>query len=89
MNPNTITLPSEHLQAAGFVLQTELPSGTRYEAGQLYMRLAESGTVRLFLPYDCDQMEISSGNIYEPHIHYTGAIGDVHQLLGFIDVLIH
>jgi hypothetical protein len=73
------------LQQAGFILQTELPSGTGYTGGDLFMRLDHNGTVRVFLSNDSDQVEISSGSIYEPQVHYTGPVLDVAQLLRFIE----
>lgn len=67
------------------MLQTDLPSGTRYEDGHLYMRLDARGTVRIFLPRGSHHVEVSSGNIYDPQVHYTGPADDLNQLLRFID----
>ncbi|WP_279389049.1 hypothetical protein [Hymenobacter gummosus] len=39
MSPHSSTLTPEGLQQAGFIRQPELPSGTRYAQGDLYMRL--------------------------------------------------
>lgn len=88
MNPlerDNLTLTHRGLLHAGFTLESELPSGTRYESGDLYMRLGHSGTVRLYLPHGTDQIEISSGSIYHPIVHYTGPVLDVPQLLRFIE----
>ena len=88
MNPlerDNLTLTHTGLLQAGFTLESHLPSGTRYEAGELYMRLGLGGTVRLFLPHGSDQVEISSGSIYHPTVHYTGPVLDAEQLLRFIE----
>lgn len=85
MSPHLSTLTHEGLQRAGFILQPDLPSGTRYAQGELYMRLGLKGTVRVFLAHHTDQVEISSGSIYEPQVHYTGTVLDLAQLLRFIE----
>lgn len=85
MSPLSSALTPESLQQAGFILQPELPSGTRYTQGDLYMRLNFKGTVRVFLAHQTDQVEISSGSIYEPQVHYTGPVLDLAQLLRFIE----
>lgn len=70
------------LEQAGFLPAVGLPSGTTYEQGQLYVCLTPQGVLRLYLPTgEADLIELSSGNLYDPVIHYAGPITDTEQLV--------
>lgn len=69
------------LEQAGFLPAVGLPSGTTYEQGQLYVCLTPQGTLRLYMPEgEANVVEISSGNLYDPTIHYAGLVTDAEEL---------
>ncbi|MBC6609108.1 hypothetical protein H8B13_19980 [Hymenobacter sp. BT188] len=72
------------LEAAGFILADYLPSGTRYEQGELYVLFTPEKTVRLYLPEASDLVEIATGDLFAPDVHYQGPIQDVEELLRFV-----
>lgn len=72
------------LEAAGFIYADYLPPGTRYEQGDLYVLLTPAKTVRLYLPQASDLVEIATGDLFAPDVHYQGPIHDVEELLRFV-----
>jgi len=74
------------MEAAGFLPAVGLPSGTAYEHGQLYVCLTPQGTLRLYLPDgETDQVELASGSLYDPVIHYAGPVADTEELFRLLD----
>lgn len=70
------------MEQAGFLPAVGLPSGTTYEQGQLYVCLTSQGTLRLYVPDGEDNLvELSSGNLYDPVVHYLGTVADHAELL--------
>ncbi|GAA4385917.1 hypothetical protein [Hymenobacter koreensis] len=71
----------DQLQEAGFLLADYVPEGTSYQRGDLYVRMTPDGTLRVFLPHDTDgTVELSSGDVFSPHILYRGPIHDIDEL---------
>ncbi|WP_022824353.1 hypothetical protein [Hymenobacter norwichensis] len=69
------------IEQAGFLPAVGLPSGTTYEQGQLYVCLTPQGTLRLHVTDGDDNLvELSSGNLYDPVVHYAGSITDSAEL---------
>ncbi|UYZ60957.1 hypothetical protein [Hymenobacter latericus] len=62
------------LNEVGFVPADWIPSDTRYLEGQLLVRMHERGILRLFIPNAGAEVELSSGSLYEPIVHYVGAL---------------
>ncbi|MBC6609208.1 hypothetical protein H8B13_20485 [Hymenobacter sp. BT188] len=72
------------LEAAGFIYADYLPQGTRYAQGDLYVLLTPAKTVRLYLPDASDVVEIATGDLFTPDVHYQGPIQDMEELLRFV-----
>jgi hypothetical protein len=69
------------MEQVGFLPAVGLPSGTTYEQGQLYVCLTPQGTLRLYVPDGHDNLvELSSGNLYDPIVHYAGPVTDHAEL---------
>lgn len=74
------------MEQAGFLPAVGLPSGTCYEHGQLYVCLTPQGTLRLYLPDgEVNQVELASGSLYDPVVHYAGPVADVEELFRLMD----
>ncbi|KUG09729.1 hypothetical protein [Solirubrum puertoriconensis] len=74
MNKNELT-------QAGFIPADWIPSDTRYLEGQLLVRMSERGILRLFIPTRNAEVELSSGTLYEPVVHYVGALDGLAAVL--------
>ncbi|MCC3155527.1 hypothetical protein Q3A66_16045 [Hymenobacter sp. BT770] len=74
----------QELEAAGFVYADYLPQGTRYGEGDLYVLLSGRKTVRVYLPTASDVVEIATGDIFAPEVHYQGPVTDVEELLRYV-----
>jgi len=74
----------QELEAAGFVYADYLPQGTRYGAGDLYVLLSGQKTVRVYLPNASDVVEISTGDLFAPDVHYQGTVQDVEELVRYV-----
>lgn len=74
----------QQLEAAGFVYADYLPRGTRYGEGDLYVLLTGSKTVRVYLPDASDVVEVATGDLFAPDVHYQGPIQDVEELLRYV-----
>lgn len=69
------------MEQVGFLPAVGLPSGTSYEQGQLYVCLTPQGTLRLYVPDGDDNLvELSSGNLYDPVVHYAGPVTNHEEL---------
>lgn len=74
----------QQLEAAGLVYADYLPNGTRYGEGAVYVLLSGQKTVRVYLPDASDVVEISTGDLFAPEVHYQGTVNDVEELLRFV-----
>ncbi|WP_460622009.1 hypothetical protein [Hymenobacter tenuis] len=72
------------LEALGFVYADYLPMGTRYQAGELYVLLTQEKTVRVYLPDASNLVEVATGDLFAPQVHYQGPVQDVDELLRFV-----
>ncbi|MCB2410693.1 hypothetical protein [Hymenobacter lucidus] len=72
------------LEAAGFVYADYLPQGTHYGQGDLYVLLTGSKTVRVYLPYASDLVEVATGDLFSPDVYYQGPIKDLEELLRYV-----
>lgn len=72
------------LEALGFVYADYLPRGTRYGAGELLVLLTARQTVRVYLPSASDLVEVSTGDLFAPLVHYAGPVRDVEELMQFV-----
>ncbi|MCC3158263.1 hypothetical protein LJ737_13525 [Hymenobacter sp. 15J16-1T3B] len=72
----------EELALAGFFPADWIPSGTRYLHGELLVRMSARGSLRLFIPAGGGEVEVSSGSLFDPVVHYVGALEGVAALLG-------
>ena len=71
----------EDLARAGFFPADWIPSGTRYLHGELLVRMNAQGSLRLFIPAAAGEVELSSGSLFEPMIHYLGPLEGVTAVL--------
>ncbi|GAB2953673.1 hypothetical protein GCM10027048_18610 [Hymenobacter coalescens] len=71
----------EELALAGFFPADWIPSGTRYRHGELLVRMSERGSLRLYIPNSGVEVELSSGSLFEPVVHYVGALEGVAAML--------
>ncbi|WP_400191770.1 hypothetical protein [Hymenobacter sp. B81] len=79
-------MTQEELHQAGFVRADWIPSGTRYQHGELYVRLTEQGSLRLFIPAGQPHaVELASGSLYEPVVHFLGPLEEVAAQLGRLE----
>lgn len=69
------------LARAGFFPADWIPSGTRYLHGELLVRMSTQGSLRLFIPEGGSEVELSSGSLFEPVVHYVGSLEGVAALL--------
>lgn len=74
----------QELEAAGFIYADYLPRGTRYGEGELYVLLTGGKTVRVYLPDASDVIEVSTGDLFAPEVHYQGPVQDVEELLRYV-----
>jgi len=82
----SLSVLPRQLEQAGFLPAVGLPSGTTYEQGKLYVCLTPKGTLRLYMPDgEADVVELSSGNLYDPIIHYAGPVSDTEELFRLMD----
>lgn len=65
-------MTQEDLARAGFFPADWIPSGTRYLHGELLVRMSQQGSLRLFIPAAGGDVELSSGSLFEPVVHYLG-----------------
>ncbi|AYA36789.1 hypothetical protein D3Y59_06795 [Hymenobacter oligotrophus] len=73
-------MTAEELAQAGFYPADWVPSGTTYTQGQLYVRMSATGSVRVFVPLDSADIEVSSGDLYNPDIHHRGPVPTLTEL---------
>jgi hypothetical protein len=78
-------MQKEQLAQAGFFRSEWVPSDTRYLHGELYVRMTERGSLRLFFPAGSSAVELSSGSLYEPIIHYLGSLQGVAAALALLE----
>ncbi|KUG08846.1 hypothetical protein [Solirubrum puertoriconensis] len=73
----------DELEQAGFLHADYVPDGTNYRRGELYVRMTPTGSLRVFLPNGSDgsDIELSSGDVYNPDILYRGPIKDIDELI--------
>ncbi len=71
----------EDLARAGFFPADWIPSGTRYQHGELLVRMSQQGSLRLFIPEGGREVELSSGSLFEPVVHYAGTLEGVAAVL--------
>ncbi|RTQ46300.1 hypothetical protein EJV47_22510 [Hymenobacter gummosus] len=71
----------EDLARAGFFPADWIPSGTRYQHGELLVRMSLRGSLRLFIPVGSAEIELSSGSLFEPVVHYVGTLEGAAALL--------
>lgn len=74
----------QELEAAGLVYADYLPQGTRYGQGDLYVLLTGDKTVRIYLPYASDLVEVATGDLFDPDLHYQGPIQNIEELLRYV-----
>jgi hypothetical protein len=75
-------ITSDDLLDAGFLRAEWVPSDSRYVPGQLYVLMRLAGSLRVYLPPEDDLVEVFSGDLYRPTLHYTGPRPDsVSELL--------
>lgn len=77
-------MTQQDLEAAVFVYADYLPAGTRYGEGALYVLLSGRKTVRIYLPQASDVVEISTGDLFAPAVHYQDPIKDVAELVRYV-----
>lgn len=70
-------MTQEDLARAGFFPADWIPSGTRYQHGELLVRMSTQGSLRLFIPASAGEVELSSGSLFEPVVHYLGPLEGV------------
>lgn len=71
---------------AGFLhFDWPLPSGTSYEVGDLYVLVGRGGFLRAYCPPNRRTMELSTGSLYEPIVHYHGPVPDTATLLRLVE----
>lgn len=71
----------EDLARAGFFSAEWIPSGTRYQHGELLVRMSQQGSLRVFIPAEPGEVELASGSLFEPVIHYLGPLEGVGAML--------
>ncbi|WP_310391880.1 hypothetical protein [Hymenobacter sp.] len=71
----------KRLEAAGFVFVDYLPSGTHYDEGNLYVLLQGGKIVRVYWPNTSDAVEVATGDLFAPEIHYNGSVSNIEELL--------
>jgi hypothetical protein len=71
----------EDLTHAGFFPADWIPSGTRYQHGELLVRMSAQGSLRLFIPDGGAEVELSSGSLFEPVVHYLGPLEGAFALI--------
>lgn len=74
----------QQLEAAGFIYADYLPHGTRYGEGDVYVLLSPRKTVRVYVPDASDIIEVSTGDLFAPDVHYQGPIRDLEELLRYV-----
>ena len=71
----------EDLARAGFFPADWIPSGTRYQHGELLVRMSMRGSLRLFIPAGGADVELASGSLFDPVVHYVGTLDGVAAML--------
>ncbi|OON68867.1 hypothetical protein [Hymenobacter sp. CRA2] len=71
----------EELTQAGFFPADWIPSGTRYLHGELLVRMTRRGSLRLFIPEGGNEVELSSGSLFEHVVHYIGTLEGLTAML--------
>lgn len=48
------------------------------------MLLTRHQTVRVYLPSASDLVEVSTGDLFDPLVHYAGLVRDAEELMQFV-----
>lgn len=80
-------MSAEEFVSAGFQPADYVPQDAGYAHGTVYVTFTPLGSLRVFVPDQGDTIEIASGDLYDPVVHYYGPLIDQQELLRITHLL--
>lgn len=77
---SAIMLPEDVLKKVGFIPADWIPDGTAYDNGRLYVCTHLHQVIRLYVADGSDEVEISTGDLFDPLVHFQGYLHDADHL---------